>query len=73
MAVEIGAIIESDAIAPLAAFPTPDLAPLAEEFAAEIDAARIRAAVMSYDDALAFLFDTIDRLIAEHGPPITAG
>ena len=31
MAVEIGAITESDAIAPLAAFPTPDLASLAEE------------------------------------------
>jgi hypothetical protein len=55
-------------IAPLAAFPTPDLAPLAQEFAAEIDAAHSRAAGMSYDDALAFAFDTIDRLIAEHGP-----
>ena len=69
VAVEIGAIVESDAIAPLAAFATPDLAPLVEEFAAEIDAARARAATLSYDDALAFVFDAIERLIAEHGTP----
>ena len=69
-AVEISAIVESDAIAPLqTAFTTPDLIPLVEEYAAEIDAARVRAATMSYDDAIAFIFDAIDRLIAQHSPP----
>jgi len=69
LAVEIGAIVESDAIAPLAAFATPDLAPLVEELATEIDKARARAALLTYDDALAFIFDAIDRLIAEHDTP----
>jgi hypothetical protein len=66
VAVEIGAIAESDAIAPLAAFATPALAPLVGQLTAEIDEARVRVATMSYDDALAFIFDAIDRLIAEH-------
>ena len=69
VAVEIGAIVESDAIAPLAVFATPDLAPLVDDLATEIDAARTRAASMSYEDALAFVFDAIDRLIDEQGPP----
>ncbi len=59
-------VIESDTIAPVPAFATPDLAPLVEELPDEIDAARVRAATMSYDDAIAFIFDAIDRLIAEH-------
>ena len=53
MAVEIAAIVESDAIAPIAAFASPDLAPLVEELATETEAARARAATMSYDDAIA--------------------
>jgi hypothetical protein len=69
VAVEIGAIVESDAIASLAPFATPDFAALVEKLATEIDAARTRAASMSYDDALAFVFDAIDRLIAEQGLP----
>jgi class 3 adenylate cyclase len=40
---------------------------------AEIDAARARLATMSYDDAVAFVFDAMDRLIAEHGSAGTAG
>jgi hypothetical protein len=69
LAVEIAAIAESDAIAPVGAFVTPDLAPLVDELATEIDAARNRAATMSYDVALAFVFDAIDRLISVHDPP----
>jgi predicted ATPase/class 3 adenylate cyclase len=69
IAVEIAAIVESNAIAPVAAFATTTLAQLVEDFPAEVDAARVRAATMSYQDALAFLFHTIDALIAEHGPP----
>ena len=68
MAVEIAAIVESDAIAPIAAFASPDLAPLVEELATETEAARARAATMSYDDAIDVVFGAIDRLIAEHSP-----
>jgi hypothetical protein len=66
LAVQIAVIAESDAIAPIAALTTPHLAPLAEAFPTEVEAARTRATAMSYDDAMAFLFDTIDTLIAEH-------
>jgi hypothetical protein len=70
VAVEMAAIIESDAIAHIAAvLATPDFAPLVEDLAIEIDAARARAASMSYDDALAFVFDAIERLIDEQGLP----
>ena len=55
--------------APFAAFATSTLAQLVEDLPAETDAARARAATMSYNDALAFLFHAIDTLIAEHGPP----
>ena len=66
LAVQIAVIAESDAIAPIAALTTPHLAPLAEAFPTEVEAAQTRATAMSYDDAMAFLFDTIDTLIAEH-------
>jgi ATP/maltotriose-dependent transcriptional regulator MalT len=69
IAVEIAAVVESNAIASIAAFATPELAQLVEELPTEVDTARVRAATMSYDDALAFLFDAIETLIAEHGPP----
>ena len=69
IAVDIAAIIESNAIAPFAAFATSTLAQLVEDLPPETDAARARAATMSYHDALAFLFQTIDTLIAEHNPP----
>ena len=66
VAVEISAISESDAIAPAPAFATRDVAPLLEDLATEVDDARRRAATMSYDDAIAFIFGTLDRLTAEH-------
>ena len=68
MAVEISAIVESDAIAPARRIRhVARLAPLVEELPTEIDAARRTPATMSYDDAIAFVFGAIDRLIAEHG------
>jgi hypothetical protein len=67
-AVVLGAIAEDGVIAPTAVFNTlPALTALAEERAVAVDAARARAASMSYDDATAYVFGTIDRLIAEHG------
>ena len=72
-ALEFAAIAESDAIAAYAAITTfPELVQLAQHQVAEVAAAHARAATMSYDDAIAFVFATIDQLIAEHGPPATA-
>ena len=63
---EFAAIAESDAITHHAAFAMPELVPLAEELASEVDAARARAATMTYDDAMTFVYESLDRLIAEH-------
>ena len=72
-ALEFAAIAESDAIAPHAAITTfPELVQLAQHQVAEVAAAHARAATMSYDDAIALVFATIDQLIAEHAPPATA-
>jgi len=67
LAVELAAIAESDAIVAVEAFTVaPDLAGLAGDHAAAIDAARGRARGMSYDEAVAFVLAALDRLIAEH-------
>ncbi len=66
-AADLGALAESDAIAPLAAFGLPDLATLAHERPADIASARARVAKLSPEDATALVFTTIDRLVAEHG------
>jgi predicted ATPase/class 3 adenylate cyclase len=66
-AIELAMIAESNVLAPFAAFtPTADLTALAEARPADVAAARARAASMSYDDAIACIFGTLDRLIAEH-------
>ena len=68
-AIQVAAIGESEAIARSPAFASfPALGRLAEERPTEVAAAHARAATMSYDDALEFVFATVDQLIAEHGP-----
>jgi predicted ATPase len=72
VAVDFAAIAESDAITRTAAFDAePALTRLTDEHAADVAAAHGRAAAMSYHDALAFIFDTIDQLIAKHAPLTT--
>lgn len=66
-AVELAAIAESDAITHYAAFATPEFDPLLAGRPSEVDAARARAATMTYDDATGFVIAALDRLIAEHG------
>jgi hypothetical protein len=73
LAIQVAAIAESDAITPSSPFTVyATLGHLAQEHPAEVAAAHARAATMSYEDAIAFVFDAIDRLIAEHRPPATA-
>jgi predicted ATPase len=72
VAVVLAAIAESDAITHYAAFAMPGLARFVEERASEVDAARARAATMSYDDAMDVVLAAIDRLIAEHSPSTAA-
>ncbi len=68
-AIEFAALAESDAITHFPAFTTdPVLGRLAESHAAEVAAARNRFEAFGYDDAVGFLADTCERLIAEHGP-----
>jgi predicted ATPase/class 3 adenylate cyclase len=70
LAIELAALAESDAIAPFATFSTqPQVMSLAESHAAEIAAARAKFEGFDYDDAVDFLTETFDRLIAEHSPP----
>ena len=69
-AIELAAIAESDASAPVAAFTNlPELVRLADELPTAISAARVQATAMSYDDAIDFVFAAIDRLIEEDRTP----
>ena len=66
----LAAISESGAIMPFAAFDAlagmKRLANTLDELGPDaLQAARARAAAMTYDDALAYIFDGIDHLIAE--------
>ena len=68
VAVELGAVAESGTIAPTPVFNAlPGLTDLADERAADLAAARARAATMTYDDATTYVFGTIDRLVADYG------
>jgi hypothetical protein len=70
LAVEIGAIVESGAIAPFPVFDSPAgaewLARALENLGpGALTAARARHTTVTYQQAMAFIFDNIDRLIAE--------
>ncbi len=66
LAADLGAIAESDAIAPVASFTVqPDLIRLAIEQPELVAAARARASVMSYDEAMQHIFAAIDAVLAE--------
>lgn len=69
LALELAAISESGVIFPFAAFDAPGFERLANNVHQlgpdALQAARSRAAAMSYDDAIQYVFDGIDRLIAE--------
>ena len=65
-ALDFAAIAESEAIAPITAFRTQELF---EEFTgddtAAVEAARARAATMSYDTAMEFVVTEMDRVISQ--------
>jgi predicted ATPase/class 3 adenylate cyclase len=64
IALELGAICESDAIAPYAAFGVqPALGALAAERPDEVADARLRVATFTYDEAIARIFANIDALL----------
>ena len=69
LAVELAAISESKAIAPFGAFDAAgynELAGAVNRLGPKaLESARERAASMSYDDAMAFVFEAIERLIVE--------
>jgi hypothetical protein len=68
-AIELAALAESDAITAFASFTTqPGLVRLAAGHGDEIAAARSRFEAFGYDDAVAFVADMLERLIAEHAP-----
>jgi len=69
-AFQLAAIAQSDTIAPFPAFDAlaafDQLAHTVDELGPDaLQAARSRAASMSYDDAMEYVFDGIDRLITE--------
>ena len=68
VAIELGALAESGAIAPWASFATqPALTRLAAERPDDVASARERAAQLSYRETLDQVFVTIDALLAAHG------
>ena len=68
LAADLGAITESDVIAPVATFDAqPRLIERADELAPLIPAARVRAAAMTYDEAVTYIFWVIDQVIDELG------
>ena len=65
LAIELAAIADSDAIARCTPFTTNvSLAQAAQAHPDAVASARTRAATMTYDDALTFVYDAIERLIA---------
>jgi predicted ATPase len=78
LALEIAAIAGSGAIAPYPMFDIlqgfPRLSALVDgSLPGVVDAARSRAASMSYDDAVTFIFENVERLCAEAGAAGPAG
>ena len=67
LAITLGAIAESDAIAAFSTFATmPLLAGFTDRYATEIAAARAEVEVLEYGEAVELLLATFDRVLAEH-------
>ena len=67
-AADAAAIAESGAIAPAASFTVhPGLVELAAEQPELVAAARAKASAMSYDDAMQYIFESIDAAVLEQG------
>jgi predicted ATPase/class 3 adenylate cyclase len=63
-AIDLAAIAESDAIAPIATFTIgPQLLKLGEDHTSAITAARQRAGSMTYDEAIAYTLAAVDQII----------
>ncbi len=73
-AIELAVLAESDAITPFASFTTQrGLAGYVGSHADEIEAARRRFDAFGYDEAVAFVADALQRLMAEHASRGDAG
>jgi predicted ATPase/class 3 adenylate cyclase len=68
-AIDLAAIAESDAIAPIATFTIgPQLLQLSDDHTPAITAARQRARLMTYDEAIEYALAAVDQLITELEP-----